>query len=79
MASRDAPVVYRKGREAMRRGLLLSLAAGLLGLLSGCRHNCQGRCDCQVSPMEHCTPSPYVKPGSNPSSPIQPVVPAPAQ
>ncbi|GEM_PF-7101865 len=67
-----------KGREAMmRRGLLLFLGSGLLGLLTGC-HCCQGRCDCQVYPLDHGTPSPLVKPAST-MAPAPPIAPVPAQ
>jgi hypothetical protein len=54
----------------MLRALLLSVGAGLLGLLAGC-HHCQGRCDCQVYPLDHGTPSPIVKPGLTAASPFQ--------
>jgi hypothetical protein len=59
----------------MRRGLLLFVGLGLLGLF-GCCHRCQGVCDCQVYPIEHGTPSPIVK--SAPCDVANPV-PAPAQ
>jgi hypothetical protein len=55
----------------MRRGLLLSVGLGLLGLLAGC-HHCHGVCDCQVHPIDHCSPSPIVKPGPYVSPPLQP-------
>lgn len=63
-ADKDAPVHHRKGRETMRRGLFLFVGLGLLGLLTGCNHasHCRGVCDCQVAPIDHCTPSPIVKP-----------------
>lgn len=54
------------------RGLVLLIGAGLLSLLSGCRSNCQGRCDCLVHPISHGTPSPIVQPA-------QPLAPVPAQ
>jgi hypothetical protein len=59
--------------EAMRRGVLLSVAAGLLGLLAGCYHHYHGRCDCQVYPIDHGTPSPLVKPGPVAAPPLQPI------
>ncbi|MGH7224333.1 MAG: hypothetical protein ACRELF_13975 [Gemmataceae bacterium] len=62
----------------MHRGLLLFVAAGLLSVLAGC-HHCAGRCDCQVYPIEHGTPSPIVKPGPIVSPPLQPIAPISAQ
>jgi len=57
----------------IRRGLLLFISSGLLSLLSGC-HFYQGRCDCQVYPLDHGTASPFVH--SSPP-PVQPIASAP--
>jgi hypothetical protein len=57
----------------IRRGLLLFIGSGLLGLLTGC-HHCQGRCDCQVYPLDHGTPSPLV----TTAPPLQQIAPVPA-
>jgi len=62
----------------MRRGLLLIVGSGLLGLLAGCCHHCQGRCDCLVYPLDHGTPSPFVKPAPL-GAPVQPIAPVPMQ
>jgi hypothetical protein len=62
----------------MRRGLLLFLGSGLLGLLAGC-HHCEGRCDCLVYPLDHGTPSPLVKTAAPVPPPAQPIAPVPAQ
>lgn len=53
----------------MRRGLLSSLSLGLLGLVAGCYspyrgHKLQGICDCQVYPLGHGTPAPWIQPAS---------------
>jgi hypothetical protein len=50
----------------MRRGLFLFVGLGLLGLLTGCNGagHCRGVCDCLVAPIDHCTPSPIVKPAT---------------
>jgi hypothetical protein len=61
----------------IRRGLLLFVGSGLLGLLAGC-HNCQGRCDCLVYPLDHGTPSPLVKPAPV-ATPAPPIAPMPMQ
>lgn len=55
----------------MYRKCVLLIGAGLLSLLSGCHHSWQGRCDCQVYPISHGTPSPIVQPA-------QPLAPVPA-
>lgn len=55
----------------MFRALMLLIGVGLLSTLVGCRSNCQGRCDCQVYPLEHGTPLPYVKPSANIAPPLQ--------
>ncbi|HEY7326267.1 MAG TPA: hypothetical protein VH592_01410 [Gemmataceae bacterium] len=56
----------------MRRGLLLFIGTGLLGLLSGC-HHCEGRCDCLVHPIDHGTPPPVVQPALQTQPPIAPM------
>jgi hypothetical protein len=61
----------------MRRGLLLFVGAGLLGLLAGC-HQCQGRCDCLVHPLDHGTPCPFTKPATTAEPDVHPIAPVPA-
>jgi hypothetical protein len=62
----------------MRRGVLLFVGAGLLGLLAGCHHQCQGRCDCLVHPIEHGTPCPFTKTASVPTTAAPPLAPVSA-
>jgi hypothetical protein len=38
-----------KGKETMRRGLLLTMATALLGAVMGCKTH--GVCDCRVTPI----------------------------
>src|SRR5947209_15010633 len=56
-ARRDSPVLFGKGKETMRRVLLLVTGLGLLGASLGCHHN-HGTCECELPAAGHTGPVP---------------------
>ena len=63
----EPKVLFRKGKETMRRLLGILMSTGLLGISFGCNHM-HGVCDCDVGPHGYGPPPAVVpvKPGVKP-------------